>query len=239
MKMVKTAVLGFLVPFCLAMFIPACDAGKKEEAVPAATDTGPETKPAPEAKQTSGAKTETFKLKKYSCVDRKGIGIEAFSLLIPADWQFEGGIRWVLDNPGMPAVAAFTVRNPGGAEEFDVLDRQPHAQEHVPDGIEILRLRGKAGGRAGRGPQKDRTAQVPLPCVRTQVHKHPGTPGTGKSAGGRETAARGEDIRQCGQSPRRVCQGRNLHGRGDLRGGGRVSSMQNRPCSGPSEALVC
>jgi hypothetical protein len=57
--------------------------------------------------------------------DAEGTGIEAFRLLMPADWQFEGGVKWVLDNPSMPATCAFKVSNPKGAEEFEVFANQP------------------------------------------------------------------------------------------------------------------
>jgi hypothetical protein len=64
------------------------------------------------AKTNTVNKDSLFRLKKFSYVDRQGIGGEAFSLLIPSDWDFQGGITWRLDNPGMPAVAQFTVKNP-------------------------------------------------------------------------------------------------------------------------------
>lgn len=64
-----------------------------------------------------------FKMVKY--VDRDGIGIEAFRMLIPADWKFDGKITWLLDNPGMPAVARFKVTSPTGHEEFEVFPNQP------------------------------------------------------------------------------------------------------------------
>lgn len=77
------------------------------------------------ASKKSAAKNRgVFHLKKYSCIDREGIGIEAFSLLMPSDWTFDGGIRWVLDNPGMPAVAAFTVKGPNGRDAFEVFPNQ-------------------------------------------------------------------------------------------------------------------
>ena len=66
----------------------------------------------------------TVKFTKFSHVDKQGIGTEAFSMLIPASWQFKGGIQWVLDNPAMPATAAFTVRNPQGKEELEVFPNQ-------------------------------------------------------------------------------------------------------------------
>jgi hypothetical protein len=66
-----------------------------------------------------------LRLKKFRYVDKQGTGMEAFSMLMPASWKFEGGIRWLLDNPGMPAVAAFRVFNPAGFEEFEVFPNQP------------------------------------------------------------------------------------------------------------------
>lgn len=76
--------------------------------------------PAPPA--TPGPATMAFKTFVY--IDKEGTGIEAFRMPIPSDWVFEGGIRWVLDNPGMPAVAQFRVRNPKGREEFEVFPNQ-------------------------------------------------------------------------------------------------------------------
>ena len=68
---------------------------------------------------------ETVRFKTYKYIDREGIGIEAFRLLIPADWQFDGGLRWRLDNPGIPVEASFRVRNPQGAEEFQAFPNLP------------------------------------------------------------------------------------------------------------------
>jgi len=61
-----------------------------------------------------------IRLKKYSYIDQQGTGIQAFSFLMPADWQFYGGMKWILDNPAMPSVTAFRVYNPKGREEFEV-----------------------------------------------------------------------------------------------------------------------
>jgi hypothetical protein len=60
-------------------------------------------------------------LKPFSYTDVEGTSLELFHMLIPFDWQFEGGCRWLLDNPGMPASVAFQVSNPQGAEMFSVL----------------------------------------------------------------------------------------------------------------------
>jgi hypothetical protein len=65
------------------------------------------------------------RFKSFSYIDKNGTGIEAFRLLIPADWRFEGGISWVLDNPGLPATAHFRVSDPGGSREFEVFPNLP------------------------------------------------------------------------------------------------------------------
>lgn len=61
-----------------------------------------------------------LRLKTVQCVDQQGIGVEAFRMLIPADWVFEGGVHWLLNNPGMPAVIAFRARNAANTEAFEV-----------------------------------------------------------------------------------------------------------------------
>jgi len=61
-----------------------------------------------------------LRLKKYTYIDLQGTGIEAFSFLMPSDWEFEGGMQWILDNPAMPSVTAFNVYNPNGKEQFEV-----------------------------------------------------------------------------------------------------------------------
>jgi hypothetical protein len=93
----------------------------------------------PADKQNSGSSTDNFplkspvspvmtgnitKFKTVSVLDQQGIGIEAFSLLVPAEWQFEGGLRWVMDNPGMPAISNFRVTNPRSKELFELFPSQ-------------------------------------------------------------------------------------------------------------------
>ncbi len=62
-----------------------------------------------------------MRLKQFSYTDTQGTGLELFRALMPVGWQFEGGCRWLQDNPGMPAVVAFQIFNPQGAEMFSVL----------------------------------------------------------------------------------------------------------------------
>jgi hypothetical protein len=82
-------------------------------------------------KAAEGAGSWGVRLKRISCVDQvasegtRGIGVEAFHMLIPADWQFEGGVQWVMNNPGMPAVVAFRAYNPQGVEAFEAFPNLP------------------------------------------------------------------------------------------------------------------
>jgi len=62
-----------------------------------------------------------MRLRQLTCSDDAGTGLEVFRMLAPLGWQFQGGCRWLLDNPGMPAVVAFQLWNPHGPEGFEVL----------------------------------------------------------------------------------------------------------------------
>lgn len=64
-------------------------------------------------------------LKAVTCIDQQGIGTEAFRMLIPADWEFEGGVQWLMDNPGMPAVIRFRAYSPHGEEAFEAFPNMP------------------------------------------------------------------------------------------------------------------
>jgi hypothetical protein len=65
-----------------------------------------------------------LKFKTITYADKQGIGIEAFTMLIPSEWSFQGGIQWVLDNPGMPAVASFRIGSADGRDEVEVFPNQ-------------------------------------------------------------------------------------------------------------------
>jgi len=62
-----------------------------------------------------------YKLKMLTVQDHEGTGLVVFRMLVPAGWHFHGGVRWLLDNPSMPATLACQVANPLGAEAFEVL----------------------------------------------------------------------------------------------------------------------
>lgn len=62
-----------------------------------------------------------IKLKMFSYVEQEVTKLELFRMLVPVGWQFQGGCRWLLDNPGMPAHVSFQIFNPQGQEAFEVL----------------------------------------------------------------------------------------------------------------------
>ncbi len=74
-----------------------------------------------EAGATEQAVVRGMRLKMFTHTDTEGTGLELFRMLVPAGWQFRGGCRWLLDNPGMPAVVACQLWNPQGAEAFEIL----------------------------------------------------------------------------------------------------------------------
>jgi len=61
-----------------------------------------------------------MRLKQFVYTDTQGTGLEMFHMLAPSGWQFQGGCRWLLDNPGMPAVINIQLGNPQGAEAFEI-----------------------------------------------------------------------------------------------------------------------
>ncbi len=73
-----------------------------------------------------------LRMKLISCQDPEGTRLEVFRMLIPVGWQSQGGCRWLLDNPGMPAVISFQVWNPQGAEAFEILPNMNFTWSHNP-----------------------------------------------------------------------------------------------------------
>ena len=57
-------------------------------------------------------------------VDNSGIGIEAFRLLVPSRWKCSGKIRWVLDDPGMPATASLLASDSMDIADMEFLPNQ-------------------------------------------------------------------------------------------------------------------
>jgi hypothetical protein len=66
---------------------------------------------------TARAATDRFKL--HVVMDRQGFGIEAFRLLIPKDWRFDGGVQWLSNSLQLTQVA-FKVTHPDGITAYEV-----------------------------------------------------------------------------------------------------------------------
>lgn len=71
-------------------------------------------RPVPQTLPNQGA--EVLRLRPYSVKDTQ-LGIEAFRILIPADWKLEGGVAWRA-NPTRPATVSIRIYNPNGMEEI-------------------------------------------------------------------------------------------------------------------------
>jgi DNA-directed RNA polymerase subunit RPC12/RpoP len=110
-------------------------------------------------------------LKPISCVDTQGLGIEAFRLLIPAGWDFQGGVTWVTDNPGIPAYIAFQVRNPGGVETFEVFPTMPFYWTNNPTVVMMFPIGSRYFGNEVRppAPVQQVMQQIVLPRLRGQM----------------------------------------------------------------------
>jgi hypothetical protein len=65
------------------------------------------------------AEANADKFKKHVVMDRQGLGIEAFRLLIPEDWRFDGGIQWLSNSLQLTRVA-FKVTHPDGITAYEV-----------------------------------------------------------------------------------------------------------------------
>ncbi|MBI2193821.1 MAG: hypothetical protein HYU36_17735 [Planctomycetes bacterium] len=106
-----------------------------------------------------------------TCVDKEGTGKEAFRFLIPAGWKFEGGVRWNLACPGMPATVSYTVRNPAGDEVLEVFPNQIFFYTTDPTSLSFFPVGSNYLGSEVR-PLADASkvlAQIVLPRFRRSV----------------------------------------------------------------------
>jgi len=113
----------------------------------------------------------TVKYKSTSFIDSQGIGTKAFSMLIPSDWQSEGSIDWILNNPAMPVAGEFRAWNPNGKEEFHLFPNQaffwsdnPMIQQTFPPGTRYF----GALVRSPLGPI-DALEEIALPLFRSEA----------------------------------------------------------------------
>jgi hypothetical protein len=121
--------------------------------------------------ETAGNPGHSIKLVPHACVDRQGLGIEAFSLLMPAGWRFDGGIYWRMDNPAFPAYASCRVSNPSGFEVFEVFPNLPYFWTNNPMVTNMFPVGSKYFGNTVHPPMgaADALRQLVLPAFRGNV----------------------------------------------------------------------
>lgn len=103
--------------FGIFLLLPGCGNRKGAPETSREANHASDTRPASSARPPMRFRTEV-------CIDRTGTGQEAFRMLIPADWKFDGGITWIMDNPGMPTTAWLRASNPAAPEELEVFPNQ-------------------------------------------------------------------------------------------------------------------
>jgi hypothetical protein len=85
-------------------------------------------------------------LKTQIVIDTQGAGGEAFRLLVPKGWRFEGGLTWDRQRFPPEAFSSYTVTGPGGASIFQQF---PHVtlfwsedamlqQSYAQNGFQVL-----------------------------------------------------------------------------------------------------
>jgi hypothetical protein len=111
------------------------------------------------------------KYKTVSFVDSEGTGTKAFSMLIPVDWQSEGNIDWILDNPAMPVAGEFRAWNPDGNEEFDYFPNQAFFSSNNPMNVEMFPPGSRYFGALVHSPlgPVDALKEIALPLFRKDV----------------------------------------------------------------------
>ena len=107
----------------LVVFFSLAGCGNQEGA---GTPSGmkPETGATQPGGEAANARKAPMRFRTEVCVDRNGTGAEAFRMLVPEGWTFDGGITWILDNPGMPATAWLRASNASAPEELEVFPNQ-------------------------------------------------------------------------------------------------------------------
>ncbi|MBC7236652.1 MAG: hypothetical protein H5T69_12505 [Chloroflexi bacterium] len=112
-----------------------------------------------------------MRLRQFVYTDAQGTGLEMFRMLMPVGWEFQGGCHWMLDNPGMPATLGFQMRNPHGAEAFEVLPNMNFTWNNNPMTRMMFPVGSRYFGAEVRPPMGARQAmqELVLPRYRSGV----------------------------------------------------------------------
>jgi len=108
----------FLLPLAILAFV-AC------QAEPASQSGNPQaTRPSSSNRQLSSrALANQLLLRKQAVVDQQGFGCEVFHMLVPKDWDFQGGVAWDVSRFPPEAKASYRVTSPNGRA---VIERSPY-----------------------------------------------------------------------------------------------------------------
>jgi hypothetical protein len=113
----------------------------------------------------------TVRYKSVAFTDTQGIGTKAFTMLIPSDWQSEGTINWVLDNPAMPVAGDFRAWNRNGHEEFHFFPNQAFFWSDNPMILQTFPSGSRYFGALVKTPEHvlDALVDIALPMFRSNV----------------------------------------------------------------------
>lgn len=128
-------------------------------------------RPAAQAAETQTSVIRGMRLKQFTYTDSQGTGLEMFRMLVPVGWKFEGGCRWLLDNPGMPAAVDLQLFNPQGAEMFAILPNINLTWNNNPMTLMMFPVGSRYFGAEVRPPMAIREAlrDMVLPRYRSMV----------------------------------------------------------------------
>ena len=132
----------------------ACQRSLEGQALPPsqAASAGPAASARPEEIAPAPRRAAVARFRPYTCVDEEGLGIPAFTMLVPVGWQVEGGVRWRTDNPAFPAFASLRVANPERLQELEVFPNLPLFWTDNPTTLQLFPIGTKYFGNTVHPP---------------------------------------------------------------------------------------
>ncbi|MBM3474871.1 MAG: hypothetical protein FJX75_16530 [Armatimonadetes bacterium] len=109
-----------------------------------------------------------LRLKPFVYMDTQGTGLELFRMTTPVGWDFQGGVRWDLSNPGMPATVAGVVANPAGPQALEIFPNINFVWKNDPLSAMLQPIGSKSLGAEVRPPMDalEMLKKVALPRYR-------------------------------------------------------------------------
>ena len=119
---ISAVILGFFITFSFLASAP--EPARTAPEVPGSPPPSGQAQAArPQGQPTAGQGGAPLIFRNQAVLDQQGLGLEAFRILVPKDWVFNGGITWnFAKNPPEP-FTVFTVTSPDGGS---VIQQFPH-----------------------------------------------------------------------------------------------------------------